>query len=124
MPASVFEFLAAQSFITLFVVLGLGHLLGRLRIGFFSPGSTAGALLVALLVGSLAFEMAGVRFAIPDLLTTLFLALFTYAVGLRVGPQFVEGIRQEGARLIVLVLVTTSLVSPRASFPGATRSAR
>ena len=67
MAASVFEFLAAQSFITLFVVLGLGHLLGRLKIGFFSPGSTAGALLVALLVGSLAFEIAGVRFAVPDL---------------------------------------------------------
>ena len=107
--AAFFTFLAAQGFITLFFVLGFGQLVGRIRIGFFSPGSTAGALLVALVVGSLAFHVAGVRFAIPDLLTTLFLALFTYAIGLRVGPQFIEGLRQQGVQLIVLVLVTTTL---------------
>lgn len=109
MVETFFGFLANQPFVTLFFVLGFGHLLGRMKLGFFSPGSTAGALLVALIVGSLAFQMAGVRFAIPDLLTTFFLALFTYAVGLRVGPQFVEGIRKEGVQLIVLVMVTTTL---------------
>ena len=81
----------------IFFVLGFGYLLGRVSIGFFSVGSTAGSLLVALVVGTLAFELAGVRFQIPDLVGTIFLALFTYAIGLRVGPQFVEGLRREGA---------------------------
>lgn len=103
---SFFQFLADQGFVTLFIVLGLGHLIGRVRIGFFSLGSTAGSMLVALVVGVLAFELAGVKFAIPDLLTTFFLALFTYAIGLRVGPQFIDGMRKEGWQLCVLVMVT------------------
>jgi len=106
---AVFGLLAAQPFMTIFFVLGLGYLLGRVSLGFFSVGSTAGSLLVALLLGVIAYESAGVRFTIPDLVGTIFLALFTYAVGLRVGPQFVEGIRKEGFQLIVLVLVTTTL---------------
>jgi putative transport protein len=109
MAHEVFSFLAAQPFVTLFFVLGFGHLVGQLRLGFFSPGSTAGALLVALIVGGLAFQSDAVRFSIPEPLTTVFLALFTYAVGLRVGPQFVEGMRREGARLIILVMITTTL---------------
>jgi len=103
-----FHLLAAQPFMTIFFVLGLGYLVGKLQLGFFSPGSTAGSLLVALVVGGFAFKLAAVRFQISDLVGTIFLALFTYAVGLRVGPQFVEGMRREGTKLIILVLVTTS----------------
>ena len=109
MAETFFQFLATQGFVTLFFVLGFGHLVGRLKLGFFSPGSTAGSLLVALTVGSLAFQMAGVRFAIPDLVQTIFLSLFTYAIGLRVGPQFVEGMRKQGLQLVVLVIVTTTI---------------
>jgi putative transport protein len=109
MASTLFGFLADQPFVALFLVLGLGHLLGRVRIGFFSLGSTAGAMAVALLVGSLAYRLANVHFAIPDLLNTLFLALFTYAVGLRVGPQFIDGLRRQGVQLSILVLVTTTV---------------
>jgi Predicted permease len=105
---SLFHLLAGQPFMTIFFVLGLGYLLGRVSLGFFSVGSTAGSLLVALVVGILAFQLAGIRFQIPDLVGTIFLALFTYAVGLRVGPQFVEGLRREGAALITLVITTTT----------------
>jgi putative transport protein len=72
-------------------------------------GRQAEPLLVALVVGALAFQVAGVHFEIPDLVQTIFLALFTYAIGLRVGPQFVEGLRQQGVQLIVLVVVTTTV---------------
>jgi putative transport protein len=47
-------------------------------------------------------------FQISDSVGTIFLALFTYAAGLRVGPQFVEGMRREGGKLVILVLVTTA----------------
>src|SRR5262245_4886101 len=105
---AVFQLLAAQPFMAIFLVLGLGYVVGRFSLGFFSLGSTAGSLLVALIVGSLAFVIAGVRFQIPDLVGTIFLALFTYAIGLRVGPLFVEGLRREGFQLVVLVMVTTT----------------
>jgi putative transport protein len=109
MAHTFFAFLASQPFVALFLVLGLGHLLGRLRIGFFTLGSTAGALTVALVVGTLALHFGGVHFAIPDLLNTFFLALFTYAIGLRVGPQFIDGLRRQGVQLVVLVMVTTTV---------------
>src|SRR5262245_51922407 len=105
---SAFQLLADQPFMPIFFVLGFGYVVGRVSLGFFSVGSTAGSLLVALLLGGFAFELAGVRFQIPDLVGTIFLALFTYAVGLRVGPQFIEGLRREGIQLIVLVIVTTT----------------
>src|SRR5262249_31006295 len=99
----------AQPFAAIFLVLGLGYVVGRISLGFFSLGSTAGSLLMALVVGSLAFTIAGVRFVIPDIVGTIFLALFTYAIGLRVGPLFVEGLRREGWELIVLTMVTTTV---------------
>jgi putative transport protein len=105
----LFLFLSHQPVVTIFLVLGLGHVVGRASIGMLSVGSTAGSLLVALLVGVLAFEVFDIRFQIPDLLGTLFLALFIYAIGLRVGPQFVEGMRQEGMQLVVLVIITTTV---------------
>jgi putative transport protein len=104
-----FQLLADQPFMTIFFVLGFGYLVGRVSLGFFSVGSTAGSLLVGLVVGAAAFELAGVHFEIPDIVGTIFLALFTYAVGLRVGPQFVDGLRQEGVQLITLVMVTTTV---------------
>ena len=106
---TAFELLAAQPFAAIFLVLGLGYVAGRLSLGFFSLGSTAGSLLVALVVCSLAFVLADVRFVVPDLVGTIFLALFTYAIGLRVGPLFVEGLRREGLQLVVITLVTTTV---------------
>lgn len=108
MVASVLQFLAGQPFVAIFFVLGFGYILGRTSLGFFSIGSTAGSMLVALAVGAAASELAGVKFQIPDLVGTIFLSLFTYAVGLRVGPQFIEGMKREGFKLIVLVMVTTT----------------
>lgn len=111
-----FELLAAQPFMAIFFVLGLGYLAGRISLGFFSLGSTAGSLLLALIVGSLGFTVAEVRFVVPDLVGTIFLSLFTYAIGLRVGPLFVEGLRREGMQLIVLVMVTTTVAFAFAFF--------
>jgi putative transport protein len=105
---AILQLLVDQPFLTIFLVLGCGYLIGRVSLGFFSIGSTAGCLLAALVVGSLASGVAGLKFQIPDLLGTTFLALFTYAVGLRVGPQFFQGLRQQGMQLIILVLVTTT----------------
>jgi len=105
---SFFELLAAEPFAAIFLVLACGYLVGRISIGSFSMGSTAGSVLCGLAVGALAFQLSGVRFDIPPLVGTIFLALFTYAIALRVGPQFVEGLRRDGLKLVVLALVTTT----------------
>jgi putative transport protein len=104
-----FELLGREPFIALFASLGFGHLLGRVKVRSFTLGSTASSLLVALLVSAAAFEWGGVRFNIPDLVQTASLSLFLYAVGLRVGPEFIDGLRQEGWHLVILTMVTATL---------------
>lgn len=104
-----FNLLSRELFVALFLALGAGHLLGRVKVRGFTLGSTASSLLVALLLSGTAFSVAGVRFAVPDLIQTIALSLFLYAVGLRVGPQFIAGLRKEGVHLVILTFITAAL---------------
>jgi len=70
----------------LFVSLGLGYLIGQLRVGPVQLGGVCGTLFVALALGQL-----GVRIS-PDLKNAAF-ALFIYALGFTAGPQFFANIR-------------------------------
>ncbi|MTH76826.1 aspartate-alanine antiporter [Paracoccus aestuariivivens] len=81
----------------LFICLGLGHLVGRLRIGPVAIGGVCGTLFVAL-----AFGQFGVR--IPNELKNVAFALFIYALGFTAGPQFFSNIRG-GARYAVFPLI-------------------
>jgi AspT/YidE/YbjL antiporter-like protein len=72
--------------IALFVSLGLGYLIGRLRLGPVQLGGICGTLFVALALGQL-----GVRIG-ADLKDAAF-ALFIYALGFTAGPQFFANIR-------------------------------
>lgn len=107
--AGFFHLLAREQFVALFLALGFGHLLGRVKVRGFTLGSTASTLLVALVLSALADQWAGVRFSIPDLVQTSSLTLFLYAVGLRVGPAFFAGLKKEGFHLVALTFITATL---------------
>ena len=106
---SFFQLLVKEPFIALFLSLGLGHLLARVKIGSFALNTTAATLLVALLISGLISQTTGLHFTIPDMVQTMSLTLFLYAVGLRVGPQFLAGLRKEGFHLVILTLITSTL---------------
>jgi len=72
--------------IALFASLGLGYLIGKLRIGPIQLGGVCGTLFVALAIGQL-----GVRIG-PDLKEAAF-ALFIFALGFSAGPPFFANIR-------------------------------
>jgi putative transport protein len=105
----VLHFLGTQPFVLLFLVLALGTELGRLKIGFISLGSTAATLLVGIAISLCAYLLYDIRYQIPTLLTTIFLNLFMFAVGLKVGPQFFSGLRLDGIKFIVIALIVVSL---------------
>jgi putative transport protein len=98
-----------EPFLALFLSLGFGHLLARVKIGSFALNSTAATLLVALVISALTSEVADLRFSIPPIVSTTAISLFLYAVGLRVGPQFLAGLRLEGFHLIVITLISATL---------------
>jgi putative transport protein len=105
---AITRFLAANPLITLFTVIGLGYLIGRIRVAGFSLGISA-VLFVGLAVGSLGPEVA-----LPDFVYLFGLVLFVYTVGVAAGPGFVGALRRRGAGqnlVVVLVLVLAAGVA-------------
>jgi putative transport protein len=85
-------FLAQYPVVTLFGVIGVGYLLGQLRIFGFRLG-VAGVLFAGLAAGAL-----GPDIALPSIVGTVGLILFIYSIGIQFGPAFVNPFRREGYR--------------------------
>jgi putative transport protein len=104
----VIDFLVENPFVLLFLVLGLGYLLGRVRVGGFGLGVSA-----VLFVG-LGFGALSPRITLPEVIYQLGLVLFVYTVGVSAGPGFVSSLRRRalGANLLIaLVLVGVALLA-------------
>ena len=105
----VLHFLGTQPFVLLFLVLAIGTELGRLKFGFISLGSTASTLLVGIAISLCAYLLFDIKYQVPTLLTTIFLNLFMFAVGLKVGPQFFSGLRLDGIKFIIIAVLVVGL---------------
>ncbi len=92
--------------IPIFLAIALGYYVGKLKFFGMSLGSTASVLLVALALGQMGIE-------VPELLQSIGFALFIFAIGYRVGPQFFGALRKEGIHYIwiALVVAVTGLVT-------------
>lgn len=106
---AVLHFFSAQPFVLLFLTLALGTIVGRRKLGFVSLGSTAGTLLVGLMISLWAYLGYELKYQLPALLTTVTLNLFMFAVGLKVGPQFFAGLRLDGIKLVSVGLIVVGL---------------
>jgi putative transport protein len=85
--------------LVLILVIGVGYLLGKIRIGGFSLGVSA------VLFAGLAFSAYDPRLALPEIVYELGLVVFVYAVGLAAGPGFVNALRRRGWRENALTAV-------------------
>ncbi len=94
----VVEFLRHNEVILLFLVMALGYILGHIKIGWFSLGTIAGSLIVGLVIGMAKFD-------ISPIIKSVGFGVFIYAVGLRVGPQFFDGMKKDGLKLVTMSLV-------------------
>jgi putative transport protein len=92
MTQPIVSLLAAFPILTLFVVIGLGYFLGRIRIGGFRLG-VAGVLFAGLAVGSLGPELA-----LPNVISVLGLVIFIYTIGIQSGPTFINPFSRAGYR--------------------------
>lgn len=95
----------------IYLTLGLGFLVGRIRFKGFSLGIVTSVLLVGVVVGQLGIPMTGA------LKQTAFL-LFLFAIGYKVGPQFFAGLKKEGLPQVlfavvmcVFILISTWLIA-------------
>ncbi len=94
------ELLKNQPVLTLFLILGMGYLIGNIRIGSFSLGPVAGVLFAGLFLGHFDFRMsAGAQ--------SVGFALFIFSVGYQVGPLFFDVLRTDGLKYFLLAVVIT-----------------
>src|SRR5262245_56495830 len=96
------EFLRGQPVITLFLALGFGHLLGRVRFRGLSIGAVAGTLVIALVLGRFGFRISPAAQAVG-------FAMFMFAVGYQAGPRFFEVVKANGLRYLVLSIVVVGI---------------
>jgi putative transport protein len=94
----VYELLRSNWLLLLFLVLGLGYLVGNLRILGTPVGPTIGVLVAGLVFGHFGLSM--------DLGVSSFgFALFIFSVGIEAGPSFFSAFREDGPRYIALAAI-------------------
>ncbi len=92
------DLLRSHPELAIYLTLGLGFLIGRIRIKGFSLGIVTSVLLAGVVVGQLDIPMTGA------LKQTAFL-LFLFAIGYKVGPQFFAGLKKEGIPQVLFAVV-------------------
>jgi putative transport protein len=88
--------------VALFLSVGLGYLVGKIRFGSFNLGTTASALIVGIAIGIMFPDVA-----IDPLIKAVFFALFIYAVGFKTGPQFFRSFNPSMLKQVALALIIT-----------------
>lgn len=89
--------LITNPLLLLFLVAGIGFLIGRIRV----KGASLG--IAAVLFVGLAFGALDPKMRLPDIVYQLGLLMFVYTVGLSGGADFVQSLRRRGARDMLLV---------------------
>ena len=84
--------------IPIFLTIGLGFWLGKLKYKAFTLGTVTSVLLVGVLVGQLDIPISG-----P--LKSVFFMLFLFAIGYSVGPQFFQSLRGSGVKQVIFTVI-------------------
>lgn len=89
--------------LAVFLTIGLGFLLGRLKFRGFSLGTVTSVLIVGVLVGQMNIDVGG-----P--LKTVSFMLFLFCIGYSVGPQFFRSLRGEGLKEVMFAVVVCFMI--------------
>lgn len=97
----IVSFLQNNLSILLFAALAAGYALGRVKFGKFSLGSTTSVLVVAIALGALV--LGNTQYDL-GLIKTISFGFFIFAIGYRVGPDFVSGLRRGGVKYVAVAI--------------------
>lgn len=84
--------------IPIFLTIGLGFWIGKLKYKTFSLGTVTSVLLVGVLVGQMNIPISG-----P--MKSVFFLLFLFAIGYSVGPQFFRALKGTGIKQVIFAVV-------------------
>src|SRR5688572_5612265 len=103
---ALFEFLAKNPFLLLFVTVGLAVWIGRFSFKGYGLGMVAASIVVGCALSVWASSY-GVKLALDNFAKSLFYYLFMYGVGLRVGPSFLNSLKGDGLKFTLLAVVSS-----------------
>ena len=89
--------------LAVFLTIGLGFWLGRLKFKGIALGTVTAVLIVGVLVGQMDIPVGG------PLKTVSFL-LFLFCIGYSVGPQFFKSLKGEGLKEVLFAVVVCTLI--------------
>lgn len=96
------EILRNNPSLAVFLTIGIGFFIGKLKYKSFSLGTVTSVLLVGVVVGQL-------NIPIPGPLKDVFFLLFLFSIGYSVGPQFFAALRGDGIRQVIFAVVVCVL---------------
>lgn len=82
----------------IFLTIGVGFWIGKLKWKTFSLGTVTSVLLVGVLVGQMDIP-------IPGPLKQVFFLLFLFSIGFSVGPQFINAIKGSGIKQVIFAVI-------------------
>ncbi|MEM7371341.1 MAG: TrkA C-terminal domain-containing protein [Bacteroidota bacterium] len=97
------QVLIENPLLLLFIVVGLGYLIGNIRIGKSKLG-VAAVLFVGLAIGSVSPDLK-----VPEIILFLGLSMFVYTIGISSGPGFFATFQQKGQKEISFILFLLAL---------------
>ncbi|SDX72987.1 putative transport protein [Ruegeria halocynthiae] len=94
--------LQAYPELAVFLSIGIGFLVGPWKVMGFSLGTVTATLLAAVVIGQAHIE-------VDSAVKSTFFIMFIFAVGYGVGPQFMRGLKVDGAREVFFALSVLAL---------------
>jgi putative transport protein len=101
MKIDIAALLSSNPMLLIFTILGLGYLVGNIRIAGIQAGPVIGVLLVGLLFGHLGYTL-------PPNAASFGFALFIFSVGIQAGPTFFSAFAADGAKYVILAVVVAT----------------
>jgi len=95
----IFQLCRDNPSILLFASLAAGYALGKVKFGTFSLGSTTSVLIVAIVLGALILRHTHFDLG---LIKTISFGLFIFAIGYKVGPDFIGGLKRGGVKYVTI----------------------
>lgn len=98
----IVDTLRSNPSLAVFLTVGIGFFIGKLKFKSFSLGVVTSVLLVGVVVGQLDIP-------VPGPLKDVFFLLFLFSIGYSVGPQFFAALRGDGIRQVVFAITVCVL---------------
>lgn len=95
------HFLESYPELAVFLAVGIGYILGDIKVAGIAFGPVTGSLLAGLAIGQFA------EVPISGMAKSFLFLLFLFGIGYSVGPQFVQSMQRDGLKALLLAIVCT-----------------